>query len=549
MAGLLWATSLILPGWVGAETRLTVLPSFSLEEAYTDNLFLSESVEEEDIITVFSPGARFEMMRKTLGISLDYRLGFSRYQRFSEYDSIRHNADLAAWWSLSRFSRLEFTNRFQVSEDPAENVLDDPYESSGVRPETSDGEAVRVETETVRRSRDRFLTNDTEIRYVHQFGRNDTLSFAYRYGILRNEDPTVRNRESQNPAITLLFWPVPRRLQMDARVDYARDDLDDALGEPGYLEERVSPGVNLTYWLLPGQFALRGGLEYTRGVSWDEGILLNEGERFGDNWYESLIPSAGLTYRWIPGKMAFDLDMYRERAVTYGNDGLSDPADDFETSEGTFRATRFLRRNLDVFAEYTFGQTDFFRDDGGNEDFFFHGPTLGFDYRIREDLPLALSVGYLVRDQERSGREDAITFNGSVGEWEFVRDATLRFSAESGYNQSNLGAERLGFGFYYDAYLVLGYRIDHRWTAEASARYQRNRFLDYEDNRDPFGETRDDRVQEYGAGFVYRPRRWATLRLRYVYRTVESTEPGDSYRENRVTLQVGLTPARPIPFH
>jgi len=242
----------------------------------------------------------------------------------------------------------------------------------------------------------------------------------------------------------------------------------------------------------------------------------------------------------------FEGEVSRERAITYGDDDLTDAEDDFETWAGRIAVTHFLSRKLDLLAEYSFAGTDFFRDGGENEDFIVHGPSAGFRYRLGDNLPIQLTFGFLEREQEVSGRETAITVNGNLGQWEFFRNATLQFTVSSGYTDSNLGAEQLGFGFYYDAQLILGYRFHRDWRTEFQGYYRKNRFIDNEENEDPGEEVRDDRIQEYRTVLSYQMRRWLSFQISYAYRDVNATETEDSYTENRVTVQVGVTTPRPF---
>lgn len=530
-----------------AGSRVTFEPVLILEESYTDNVFLDQKDAEEDLITTVSVGGRSVAETRTGGLALDYRLGFSRYQRFSENNNFRHEAMLESWWQISRHSRISMSNNFRITEEPVDDLSD-----FGLSDEKVERAELRnVEAETIRRARNRYLENNLGLNYEFQFGPSDYLALEYQHDVLRNEDPTIRNRELHRPSVDVEYWPLPGRVQALASSTYFREDVENARGEPGFFEEELRSNVSLVYWILPQQFSLRGGLEYVRGVYWDEALLAQRAQvrERDDNWYESLIPSIGFVYRWIPADMELEGEISRERAVTYGEDNLSNAEDDFETWSGRIAATHFLSRKLDILGDYTYAKTDFFRDGGASEDYTVQGPSVGFRYRLKEDLPVQLTVGFLERDQEVSGRETAITFNGTLGEWEFYRRATLQFNASSGYTDSNLGAEPLGFGFFYDARLILGYRLHRDWRADFQGYYRKNRFTDFEDRTDAFGEVRDDRIQEYTAALSYQMRRWLFFQVTYVYRDVNATEVEDSYTENRVTFHVGLSAERPFRIY
>jgi len=518
-----------------AEIRFSVVPVISADEEYTDNLFLSEESEEEDLITVISPGVIAEAETRTANIRFSYNFGYSHYQRFSEYDAWRHNSQLTGNMNFSKHTRVEFQNAFLLTEEPAENI-EDRTDAEKTEAETRETETREAETETVRRSRDRYYTNSSKIRLIHQFGKADSLTLGYGCDVLKNEDTTVQNETMHRTSAALTYGIIPQRLGLDADISYLQNDVSDAKDDPGYEEETLASAVYMTYWAIPLRLSFKPGVSYTKGVSNEK----NADE--DDNWYESLSPSLKIMYRFSR-HLTVESDGYCTKAITYTSEGLTDPSDDFETWYGSVKLTHQFHRHLEIFARYASSATDYIGSDGTDEDYTLYEPSFGIRYLPAKGLPMNLSVGYLVRDKKQTGKEAAITVNGELGPWKFAKYGSVKFKADSGYNEDHFGPENLGFGFYYNADLSAEYIFSQHVKGTAYGRYQRNRYLD---NEETGGETRNDKSREIGAGLVFHPEKWWSVRLDYIHRDVSSTDEQDSYEDNRILLKLGISPARGI---
>ncbi len=527
---LFFSFCLFSPVTVSAGTRVSIQPVIKADEEYTDNLFLSKEFKEEDLITVISPGVIAEAGNRTGNIKFSYNFGYSHYQRFSEYDAWRHNSQLTGNINFSRHTRLEFRNSFLLTEEPSENI-EDIKEAEDTEPKTHE-----AETETVRRTRERYYTNSSQIRLLHQFGKADSLMLSYVCDMLKNEDTTVRNEIKHMPSAALTYWIMPQRLELNAHINYLRNDISDAKNDPGYLEEILTSSAYMTYWAIPLHLSFKPGLFYTKGISNEE----NADDT--DNWYESLSPSLKMMYRFSPHS-SMEAEGSCTKAITYTSEGLTDPSDDFESWQGSLMLTHQFGRHLEGFVRYASSSTDYMRDDGKNEDYILYEPSAGIKYILAEGIPLSLSMGYLVRDKKLTGKESAITFNGELGAWKFCRYGFAKFSAASGYNEDHFGPENLGFGFYYNADANVEYIFSKYITGSVYGRYQRNRYLD---NEESGGETRNDRNREVGAGLVFQPWKWWFMRVDYIHRNVSSTDDQDSYDDNRILLKMGISPARGI---
>ncbi|MGE0083136.1 MAG: outer membrane beta-barrel protein [Desulfococcaceae bacterium] len=520
-----------------AGSRITLKPVITMDQEYTDNLFLSKESKEEDLITVISPGVIAEAGNRKGSIRFFYNLGYSHYQLHSEYDAWRHNSQLAGNINFSEHTRMEFRNSFLLTEEPAEDIEErrDEDDTEDAEPETYE-----AETETVRQSRYRYYTNSSQIRLIHQFGKSDSLRFAYACDMLKNEDTTIRNEIKHRPAAALTYWMIPQRVGLDAEISYVKNDISDAKGDPGYLEETLTSSAYMTWWAVPVRLSFKPGLSYIKGVSNEE----NADD--SDNWYESITPLLKIMYRFSRHS-SMEAEGYVTKALTYTSEELSDPSDDFETWYGSLTFTHQFHRHFEGFVRYMSSVTDYMGDDNGEdedyEDYTLYEPSAGIRYILAEGLPLSLSVGYLVRDKKLTGREAAITLNGQLGAWKFCRYGSAKFSASSGYNEDHFGPENLGLGFYYKADASAEYIFSQYITGRVYGRYQRNRYLD---NEETGGETRNDKSREFGAGLVFQSRKWWFVRVDYIYRDVSSTDDQDSYEDNRILLKMGISPARGI---
>ncbi len=530
-----------------AETRILIKPILLVTEEITDNLFLTEEGERYDFITFVAPGISAQARNRTMDINFLYQLGYSSYSRFSENNSWRHLSQLTGQIAFSRHTLLEFSNNFRITEEPTVDLRDRLLE---LDEEEQDLEEDRVtEQEVVRRVRDRQLSNTAHVGLAHQLNPYSTITMNYDYSVDNSEDPTVRNRTRHTPSLELEYWFVPERMGLEAELVYSRDNTDDSLDEFGYQEERIGSAVTLNYWPLPKRLGLKGGLAYELGVTNEEEDALDP-MRSPDNWFESLSPLVGFTYLLPSIKAGIETEFYYKKAITYDDDNdLTDPTDDFNTWFGSAEIYRQFNRQWKGIFGFRYSRTDFqgpdvFDPDGEDfeEDYTVYEPSAGVEYLMMDELPLALRVGYLIREKEFSGTESAITVNGRLGAWQFVRNGSLKFNVASGYDESLLDAERLGFGFYYNADLAIDYIFSKNLKGDVYGFYERNRFIDFED-------TRNDRVIEVGTGLSYTPLRWLLLNFSYRHREVDSTEENDSYRENRIMMKAVLSPYRPFQLY
>ncbi|QTA79095.1 Putative beta-barrel porin type 2 domain-containing protein [Desulfonema limicola] len=499
----------------------------TINSEYTDNIFLSDNNKQNDIITTISPGINLEAKTRNNNIEFLYELGYSHYKILSNNNSLRHNSVLSSNLGISRHTKLQFNNTFKITEDPGlESINNQDIPQDDVSQEYS------VEKETGRHSLESYLTNSSVFNFSHQLNRTDFIEIQYSYDILKNEDPEIRNREQHKPSFNLIYCPVPNRFETKWHMTYMLDDKSDAVNDPGYSEERINPLLDMKYWAIPRRLSLNAGMSYNKGV-----INYNT-LNFDDNIYESLKSSLGMTYHFLPDQvrnLTINTNGYYEKAITYTGEGMSDTSDDFKTWYGLIKVNKKVNHRLDAFVQYGQTITDFMGDGRNNDDYIVYEPSIGIKYILAQEIPLSLSAGYLVRDIDHKELESAITINGKLGAWKFTRYGDISFKASSGYEEDHLGAERLGFGIYYDAGFNINYIFSRYISGKLAGFYKKNRYLDLE-------ETRNDKTKEIRCSLIFKPAKWFLMGIDYSFRDINSTLEQDSYKENRIILKLKYSP-------
>jgi len=242
-------------------------PRISITGEYTDNLDLEASDKKEDYILTITPGFTLDIDDRSRGMSLSYGAGYSIYDEYDEYDDWRHSAGFTGWIYSSRNTRLEITDAFLYTQDPADD----------------DGE-----DDTTRSGRNLYYTNTAGVSITHQFGENDTIRLGYLYSILENDDETIEDNSRYIPSINLTYWLVPRQLSAETGLEYTRGEFTGS-------SEVDSLSDDFDQWV--------GNIRLTKVINRDLNIFADythtwldyEGE---DVDYQIYDPSVGLAYAW-----------------------------------------------------------------------------------------------------------------------------------------------------------------------------------------------------------------------------------------------------------
>jgi len=212
------ACTLFLTTSITFAYQATFIPRISVNEEYTDNVFLTDKNKEHDYITTISPGFTAQILGKNSGAEISYDAGYSMYDEYDKYDGWRHDARFSGWVDMAKNTRLEVSDSFLYTEDPLTDS--DIAMSRATDPD------VLIDS-TIRRSRQTYYTNTAGINLIHQFGRADSFNIGFIHSFLENDDSDYEDNERYNPYAGLTFWFAPEwGLNMNG--SYTKGEFDDS---------------------------------------------------------------------------------------------------------------------------------------------------------------------------------------------------------------------------------------------------------------------------------------------------------------------------------
>ena len=202
------------PCW--AAFQKFIQPMVSVTQEYTDNLFLTEEDTEDEWITILSPGLSLEAVGQSFETRLTYEAGFSFYNEYDEFDSVRHFGEYELVKELSR--------RFTFSVFDTLTRTEEPYDRAEL--EEAEGETVQERIDyTLRRSREPRLSNAASARLDYAFGPRDIAFAEYTFGLVEDDDPEEEDSRRHNPEIGLTYW-FTRHFGTEIGAGYTRGEFD-----------------------------------------------------------------------------------------------------------------------------------------------------------------------------------------------------------------------------------------------------------------------------------------------------------------------------------
>ena len=340
------ATSL----WAAAEFH----PYLTVEEEYNDNIYLSDSGEEEDWITRIEPGVRFTYTNRSVAATLDYSLHYSIYKDNSDENLNDFKDVQRADASVLFFSGRPFTLR--LTETISREALDE-------RDRGADYNEI-VNRSTVYHT---TVTPEYRLQLVPTF----SLVFGYTYDRFDYVESQGIDTAEHEGRVSLVK-EMSANSQLYARYAYSVLQSDEAADE----YDRHDYTVGLTQHI-GGRttLSLEGGygdVEYDSGLDTD-----------------SLTWLVNVTYQ-LSEPLAFNLG-YSQDFETTALDGLT------KLREANLGAT-YTRDTLTASAELFWNNSDYVRQNREDE-------AYGFRFDVTKPLARALTVSF-DGEYERSQYDD-----------------------------------------------------------------------------------------------------------------------------------------------
>ena len=119
--GMVLFLSMILVADAALAAQLLFTPRATVQERFSDNIYLTKNDKEDDFITTPLVGFTLQLPGQTTGISLSYDGGYNFYAKNNENDSWQHDAVGSFWHNFTRATRLELNNAFIYAQDPLGN--------------------------------------------------------------------------------------------------------------------------------------------------------------------------------------------------------------------------------------------------------------------------------------------------------------------------------------------------------------------------------------------------------------------------------------------
>ncbi|MFO7557427.1 MAG: outer membrane beta-barrel protein [Desulfobacterales bacterium] len=272
----------------------------------------------------------------------------------------------------------------------------------------------------------------------------------------------------------------------------------------------------------------------------DPGVVGNQ--NFEDNSSHS--PSFGLTYWMVPGQWGMETGGSYTRGQ-YDEISGTQRSDDFHSVKGNISLIRQFNRHLNGFVKYAHTAMSYDADTGTTKttDYQVFNPSLGINYTFSDEGFLMLGFGYFfqVFDESEDGFGESDDESGFVAEIDLTKTWALRrtsinVNASSGYRESNLDAENLGFMLFYQGGFRVGYAFLKDLSGDITSSYQLNDYINFD---------REDTVFIAGLGLTYQVTQWVSSRAAYRFRSLKSTEIRNEFNENQVFFSITIMPPRP----
>ena len=343
--GVLWG----LPTAASAKIKLT--PKMTVEEKYTDNLFLDDQNEQDEWITTLSPGIDIMIDSRWIDLSLDYSFRYDDYKNNDDLTDFDFSGGQRANLGTTFFEGRPFT--LSVDATISRETLDEREASSATN-------------ELINKSTVYDLTVNPQYRF--RLGGQSSLVFGYIYDRTDHDDPRGDDSQGHSARVSLLK-ELSVNTQISANYTYKINLSDD---EEDYNEQSYTLGLSQ-------QLGPRTKISLEGGFSTIEYVDINDDE-------ENFTWSADVNYR-LSAPITLSL-LFSQDFDNSATDGLTKSRD----------ASFMISYKKDSFAaglEAFWDQTDYIRTVREDESY---GGRFDLSIPLNSHLSSRLDAEYEVSD-------------------------------------------------------------------------------------------------------------------------------------------------------
>jgi hypothetical protein len=194
--GIMLLLSLILVAGAALAAELNFTPRTSVEQRFSDNIYLDRRDKKSDFITTPTVGFTTEARGQATGLSVSYDAGYNFYAKYDENDGWRHNAVGSFWHNFTRDTRLDLNNAFLYTKDPLGDQDVVNQQGNVVAPGDYSG----------RQGLNTYYRNYSTARLTHQFGPENSIYGQFVYGFLKNSSDEYQDSQEISPSAGMTYW-------------------------------------------------------------------------------------------------------------------------------------------------------------------------------------------------------------------------------------------------------------------------------------------------------------------------------------------------------
>ncbi len=350
------------------------------------------------------------------------------------------------------------------------------------------------------------------------YSQNNNLMLKYSPSIVRYKDEDDNNTVRHSGSISF-NEALSKNLLFKLSDSYIKseDPLEDTQGIIGVRDTRNTYQRNnwassISYTFGPSNSFILG---YSHSWLENDDVTLDDGKIFD--------PYTSIEY-WFSQKHGMEINFgYTDAEFSRDDSGIPD-----DNYSGGTSGIKYLYR-IDSHSTFTVKYDYTCRNFTGlknEEDYMVHESSLGFDKQISKDLSYSFSGGYFIQNRDYSDDGKGAIFDFSLHKE--INRGSLEISANGGWDEITLEAERKGFTKYQQLMANFNYQVTKNINT-----YSR---MSYRQDKDSISHKSKTVRVTYGWRWLFS--KYYSAILEYSCATRDDYDIDDDYNVNRVKIGI-----------